>query len=492
MKLGVYFCPVICNYFKPFLMKKQNLLRMLSFALIVSAVGISACSDDDEPAPVIDSGVEYVELEGDITSNRTLDADSLYLLVGKVYVQSGATLTIEAGTKIFGDKDTDGTLIINRGASINAQGTSTNPIVMTSAAPAGFRNRGDWGGVVILGKAYTNGNANSTIEGVSATAGSDNGIYGPGANAAADNDNSGTLRYVRIEFAGIALSQDNELNSLTMGSVGSATQIDHVQVSYANDDAYEWFGGSNNHKYLIAYLTNDDDFDTDRGYNGKVQYGLVVRDPLTADFSGSRAWESSSNNTADVAALPAHGVTARHSAPVFSHITVLGPRLFRSSAQVNSFYQAALEINSSSSIKVYNSIITGFTTGVRWNASGANAIVQGNVFAANGANTAASGGSAVPGTFATDNNEEADIQNIFGNFPAGQTVYTFASTSAFQKTGSAYLTGGINLNANDTFFDNKAYKGAFESNAAAGADWNFTSGWVEFDPINADYGNEEE
>jgi hypothetical protein len=157
---------------------------------------------------------QTLTLEGNITANTTLDATKRYLLKGKVYVIAPAKLTIPAGTLVFGDKDSNGTLIINRGASIDAQGTAANPIIMTSNAPKGFRNRGDWGGVVILGKAYNSNGASATIEGITASAGSENGVYGPGAASAVDNDNSGILKYVRIEFAGIALSQDNELNSL--------------------------------------------------------------------------------------------------------------------------------------------------------------------------------------------------------------------------------------------------------------------------------------
>lgn len=427
-------------------------------------------------------GDPTVVIQGDITTNTTLDAGTRYLLKGKVYVQAGATLTIPAGTKIFGDKVTQATLIINRGAKIDARGTAANPIIMTSAGEAGFRNRGDWGGVVLLGKAYTNGSASSTIEGISAS-GSENGLYGPGANAAADNDNSGVMTYVRIEFAGIPLSQDNELNSLTMGSVGSGTQIDHIMVSYGNDDAYEWFGGSVNHKYLIAYSTIDDDFDTDRGYNGNVQFGLVVRDPAVADFSGARAWESSSNNTADVSALPAHGGTARHSAPTFSNVTVLGPRLFKAANAINGFFQAALEINSSSSIKVYNSIITGFPTGARWNASGAQALVSGNVFASNGANTAVSGSSIVPADFATVNTEVGDVTTVFGAYASGSLYsLTGLGVNPFQVANSPGLTGFVSPGSS---FETVTYRGGFGT--TADANWNYTSGWVNFDPINAVY-----
>jgi hypothetical protein len=419
---------------------------------------------------------QTITLEGNITTNTTLDATKRYLLKGKVYVNAPAKLTIPAGTLILGDKDSDGTLIINRGASIDAQGTAANPIIMTSAAPKGFRNRGDWGGVVILGKAYNSNGASATIEGISASAGSENGVYGPGTGNATDTDNSGILKYVRIEFAGIALSQDNELNSLTLGSVGSGTTIDHIMVSYGNDDAYEWFGGSVNHKYLIAYSTIDDDFDTDRGYNGKIQYALVVRDPAVADFSGSRAWESSSNNSATA---PTVGGVSRHSSPKFSHVTVLGPLLFRAAASVNGFYRAALDVNSNSAIQIHNSIITGFPNSTNFATGGST--VTGNVFSANAVQAAA--GAAAPASFATDNTLEGTITNIFGAFPAG-SLYSFENFPKFQAATSPYLTGAVNLSA-DSFFDNAAYKGAFGT--ANAADWNFTSAWVNFDPANANY-----
>lgn len=419
---------------------------------------------------------QLITLEGNITSNTTLDATKRYLIKGKVYVNAPAKLTIPAGTMLFGDKDSDGTLIINRGASIDAQGTATNPIVMTSNAPKGFRNRGDWGGVVILGKAYNSNAASATIEGITASAGSENGVYGPGAANAADNDNSGIMKYVRIEFAGIALSQDNELNSLTLGSVGSATTIDHIMVSYGNDDAYEWFGGSVNHKYLIAYSTIDDDFDTDRGYNGKVQYALVVRDPAVADFSGSRAWESSSNNSATA---PTVGGVSRHSAPKFSNVTVLGPLMFRAAASINGFYRAALEVNSNSGIQVYNSIITGFPNSSNFATTGS--IVTGNVFAGN--TTQAAAGTTPPAGFAADNVLEATVTNIFGAF-TGSLVYSFENFPKFQAASSPYLTGAVDLTA-DAFFEKPSYKGAFGS--ANGADWNFTSAWINFDPNNANY-----
>ena len=181
-------------------------------------------------------------------------------LENKIYVKNNATLTILPGTIIRGDKLTQGTLIVTRGAKINANGTASNPVVFTSNEAAGTRLPGDWGGLVLLGLAKNNqpgGVAN--IEGIVPTTDTQFG-------GNFDNDNSGSLTYVRIEFAGIALEPNKEINGLTCGSVGSATVIDYVQVTSSGDDSFEWFGGTVNCKHLIAYRGLDDDFDTDYGY----------------------------------------------------------------------------------------------------------------------------------------------------------------------------------------------------------------------------------
>jgi len=209
-------------------------------------------------------------LSSNITSNTTLSG--VILLQNKVYVTNNSILTILPGTIIRGDYSTQGTLIITKGSKIIADGTSESPIVFTSNEDVGNRAEGDWGGLVILGQAINNqpgGLAN--IEGIAPTS---NTEYG-GSN---DQDNSGILRYVRIEFAGIPLEPNKEINGVTFGSVGSQTTVDYVQVSFSGDDSFEWFGGTVNCKHLIAYKGIDDDFDTDFGYRGKVQFGLAVRD----------------------------------------------------------------------------------------------------------------------------------------------------------------------------------------------------------------------
>jgi hypothetical protein len=263
---------------------------------------------------------ENTILEGRITANRTLSAQYTYKLRGLVYVTSGAILTIEPGTKIVGENGKTGGLIITRGCKIIADGTAAKPIVFTSEATT--PQRGDWAGLVLLGQAPANSSFNG-VQGVGAIEGGINnsdglGLYGtPSNQQPIPYDNSGILRYVRIEYAGYAFLPDNEINGLTFGGVGSGTIVDNVQVSYANDDSFEWFGGTVNCTHLISFRTLDDDFDTDNGFSGKVQFGISLRDSSVADISKSEAFES--DNDANGSSL------TPQTAAVFSNMTVMGP-----------------------------------------------------------------------------------------------------------------------------------------------------------------------
>ena len=212
-------------------------------------------------------------LTGNINATTTLTSDKTWTLKGYVYVTDGAKLIIQPGTTIVSDIAEKGALIIERGAQIIAEGTSAKPIVFTSGKAAGERTPGDWGGVVLLGRATTNRATEPTIEG---------GIGRPygGTN---DLDNSGILKYVRIEYAGIAAMPNSEINALTLGGVGSGTIIENVQTIYANDDAFEFFGGTVNAKNLYAFATADDDYDFDFGYRGSVSYSVSKRDPQFVD-----------------------------------------------------------------------------------------------------------------------------------------------------------------------------------------------------------------
>ncbi len=280
-----------------------------------------------------------------IYQNTTWNSSTVYKLMGIVYVTSGATLTIPAGTIIRGGDGT-ASLIIEPGAKIIAEGTSTNPIIFTSNNPVGSRQAGDWGGIIICGKAPNNlPGGTGVIEGGVRT------VHG-GTNP---NDDSGILKYVRIEFAGFAFQPNKEINSLTMGSVGNGTTIEHIQVSFGNDDSYEWFGGTVNAKYLISFRSLDDDFDTDNGFSGNVQFGVVVRDPDLADVSGSNAFESDND---------ANGSnTTPITSATFSNISVFGP-LASLSDQVNPNFKRAMHIRRNSSLSVYNSFFMGYPTGL--------------------------------------------------------------------------------------------------------------------------------
>ena len=437
-----------------------------------------------------DPGKATEVLQGAITADKTLSASKYYLVKGNVYVQSPAVLTIEAGTIIFGDKVSKGAIIINRGAKISAIGTASAPIVFTSSAPKTFRNYGDWGGLVLLGKAVNNQSANQSIEGVTGTSG-DDGKYG----GTADDDNSGTLQYVRIEFAGIALSTDNELNGLTMGSVGSGTTIDHIQVSYSGDDSYEWFGGKVNANHLIAYKGWDDDFDTDFGFTGTVQYAVSHRDPNNADKSGSNGFESDNDGSGSAASAK-----SPLTAPKFSNISWFGPGVYArlngtalNKANYNANYQFGGHLRRNSAIQIYNSILVGsYSEGVHFDKTNPAAVFKGNflgrigvnvAFAAKKATTANADGDIVLTNFDTDNfNTTTDLSIVdLSTFIAGMTATNLNVDQPLSllATNSTLLTGAKTVPAGLT---QTTYIGAFDGTT------NWTSAaWVNFDPNGATY-----
>jgi hypothetical protein len=246
---------------------------MKKLLVLFASLTIFACSKDlgGEVTPI--NVPTSTTLSGNITSTTTLTSDKEWVLKGYVYVTDGAKLIIQPGTIIKSDISEKGALCIERGAQIVAEGTATKPIIFTSGRPVGERTPGDWGGIVILGRAKTNRTSEPTIEGGIGRA------YG-GTN---DLDNSGILKYVRIEYAGIAAMPNSEINALTLGGVGSGTIIENVQTIYANDDAFEFFGGTVNAKNLYAYGTADDDFDFDFGYTGTITNGVAKRDPQFVD-----------------------------------------------------------------------------------------------------------------------------------------------------------------------------------------------------------------
>lgn len=337
---------------------------------VLSAMFAASCKKkDNTPAPpvVVEDPNGYI-LSGDITTSRTLLKGKTYSLENLVYVKSGATLTIEPGVtiRVFKGKNA---LVITRGSKIMAEGTATEPIVLTSneASPA----PGDWGGIIMLGNATANSSFNGNagvgeIEGGINNAAGD-GLYG-GTN---DNDNSGVIKYVRIEYGGYPFQPDKELNSLTMGGVGNGTVIDYVQCSYGGDDAFEWFGGTVNAKHLIASYGVDDEFDTDNGFRGTVQFAIAIRDKNKADISGSNGFESD-NDASGTTTTP---ITA----PVFANITMIGPKQDASTTIASNFKRGA-HLRRNTRTSILNSVIMGYPTGILVDGSkSANNLINGDM-----------------------------------------------------------------------------------------------------------------
>ncbi len=312
--------------------------------------------------------------EKNITTTLTLDASKVYLLKGLIVVRSGGKLVIPAGTVIRAQADLSVTprnyasIIVERGGQIEVLGTAANPVVMTSAKAAGTRDRGDWGGLVIAGRSNHNLLNTSTLDNVQlegfnviafdATLGRIGGTI--------PDDNSGIVQYLRIEFGGLAFDANREINGLTLGAVGAATVVNHVQVSFGGDDAFEWFGGNVNSSHLIAFKTTDDDFDTDNGYSGKSQFGIGIKDTAYYDLSyaaasgasTSEGFESDNEPTGTASVQP-------YTNAIFSNYTMVGPVAVGGTyATLNSTSRAAFRrgarIRRNSSQRIANSIFMGY------------------------------------------------------------------------------------------------------------------------------------
>jgi hypothetical protein len=387
-----------------------------------------------------------VTVNSNITSNTTWTTGNTYLLQGQIYVTSGATLTIQPGVKVLGDKASTGAaLIVSKGGKIHAVGTATAPIVFTSNQAKGSRNLGDWGGIILLGKATINqnggtgGNGTANIEGIAASSATEFG----GGTSPDDNDNSGELHYVRIDFGGYVYAPKKEINGLTMGGVGRGTTIDHIQTSFTNDDAYEWFGGTVNCRYLVSYRDLDDCFDTDFGYSGNVQFGLALRDPNIADapaVSTSEGFESDNDATGSTA-------NPRTSAR-FSNITLVGPLRGSTSATIASGYERGARIRRISELKIYNSIFMDFKKGVHFSDAGTEANYNN-------------------GLAKFSNNIIAGcITNIVNT--SSTTVNNLTASNTFTSTtGTSLLTAPYTVSANGSYIGD--YRPATGSVALSGA-----------------------
>ena len=435
-------------------------------------------------------------IRGEITGRVYLSNTKIYGIDGYVFVNNGGVLVVQAGTIIVGDTVGQNSVIcVNKGGKLIANGTRNQPIVFTSSAAPGLRARGDWGGIVICGNARTNhpGGQAAIEGGIAETTTGGRGWFG----GSDDDDSSGSLMYVRIEFAGIAVAPNNELNSLTMGGVGRRTVLDNIQCSYGNDDAFEWFGGTVNAKHLVAYGTLDDDFDTDNGFSGKVQFGLVKRFRTVADVSTSQAFESDNDALASF--------NRPLTSAVFSNITVIGPIQDTSMVtgsgvnQYSSRYGAAAQIRRNSRESIFNSVFIGWPRGIEIAQAptmaaaftDSLAVRSNNWFGLKGTWLNLAGGTAPVGMDANwiSNaafNNSADKSNPYNAFitnpwsndasfdPRPMIVATYLNTASYTNGGSLYPI-------DDSFFTRVDYRGAF----AADSRWD--AGWTNYDPVNAEY-----
>src|SRR5918994_2652729 len=250
---------------------------MINVSHTLAAVGMTAALvtgqvmtlRGDQAAPVTVPGIDkpVIVVTGEITGTVNWTSNFYYVLRGAVFVEDGGTLNIAAGTRVIGESGSVGTLIVKRGGRLNAIGTREQPIVFTSDQPVGLRARGDWGGLIINGRAPVN------IEGGEGVGEADTGVYGGNQ----PDDNSGSLRYVRIEFAGVEFSPDNELNGIAFQGVGRGGSYEFIQVHMNRDDALEWFGGTADIKYAVASNAADDSFDWTFGWSGRAQFIAVVQ-----------------------------------------------------------------------------------------------------------------------------------------------------------------------------------------------------------------------
>lgn len=440
-----------------------------------SSLTITSCvkvdiSDDIPGSDTTGNNRPSNVIEGTIDRSITLPKGK-YTLKGYVYVNNNATLTIEAGSVIMSDVTEKGALIIEKGSRLIADGRADNPIVFTSGKASGQRNAGDWGGIILLGKAPTNRPTNPppVIEG------GVNRTYG----GTEPTDNSGVLRYVRIEFSGVAAEPNSEINGLTLGGVGSGTIIENVQVSYGADDGFEFFGGTVNAKNLVSFGTYDDDFDFDFGYVGKIQYAVSLRDkPADTDQANGIECDNDGSGTA---ATP-------YTKPQLSNLTLIGPHDTIGSASTHGFSNrwrrgtrfvlrnsillghrkagfsledaatATAYLNNESEFK--NNIVAVYTKPyLAGNASSQTVITDAQIKAkaeADGSVTLAS-------------REDVQLTDPFN----------LTNPNFLPKAGSPALTG-VSFTGMDPFFTVTTYRGAFGTT-------NWTQGWTSFSPKTNSY-----
>jgi hypothetical protein len=474
---------------------------MIKFKQVLWTVGLAAltslaaCGGDDTPAdddgddttvtpdanePDIDAppGHQEIRVNEDITANTTWTANNTYILprLKYVFVQPGATLTIEPGTRIEGEQGS--VLVVTRGAKIEAVGTAESPIVMTSRTP---NKPGFWGGLLVLGAAPINNNTLSTPTSNEATfeaftSSIPEGKFG-GDNAA---DDSGTLKYVRIEFAGFNFVADREFNNLTLCGVGSATEIDYVQVHGGTDDGVEFFGGTANIKHVVSSQNGDDGFDTDNGWVGNAQFIVIQNLNPQGSTEASNGYESDNHAPVTGDGGASFNATPRTS-PTVSNVTILGKRDYSGGKSFATIFRRG------TAGKYYNHIVMDFPLGVEFRDSATKAQLDaGAVFFAQSLfyNNAADGTSLPPPEAANDIVEgdylfPADTSPFYhanhNNIDPGLTAERTSLTAPnFKPADGALALTSCGTPPEGAFFD----AAATFCGAVGAADW--TLGWTAY------------
>ncbi len=425
--------------------------------------GSSGCNDGTKQEQIICSKI----ITGQITEDVTLPKGK-YILKGYVYVTNRAILTLAPGTVIVSDTIQKGALIIERNSKLMAEGTAAEPIVFTSGHKPGLRIPGDWGGIVLLGNAPTNHATTPTIEG------GINSQYG----GSIPTDNSGILRYVRIEFAGIAADPGSEINGLTCGGVGSGTILENIQVSFANDDAFEFFGGTVNARNIIAFATADDDFDFDNGYIGRIQFAVSCRKPDFVDPGDAGNGIECDNNAGGTTATP-------RTRPQLSNFTIIGPNSPTAAANHN----YSNRWRRATQFVLRNSILMGHPdagfsmesdeTLADYYTNNISEFKNNLVHAETNLYRTSNASLVTAAQIRTKAENDGCI--TYSNIEDIQLQSPFYSTNPnfLPKAGSPALSGASFTGLPD-FFTPTTYRGAFGAT-------NWTSGWANWDPQNTAY-----
>ncbi|HJH72072.1 MAG TPA: hypothetical protein OIM39_13615 [Bacteroidaceae bacterium] len=406
-------------------MKKNWKFATMALIAGVSLFATSCSSDEDPVNNPGDGGEDTYVLDSDITENVTLETGKTYTLNGGVHVKSGATLTIQPGVTIVAQHDeTVDYILIEQGAKIDAQGTAAQPIVMTSEK----KEAGAWGGLHICGYAHTNNGSGKSEIG--------NAPYG-GNN---DADNSGTLKYIRLEYTGYAFDEEHEANGVSFYGVGNGTTVEHLQAYQGSDDGFEFFGGSVNVKYMVVTSCSDDSFDWTEGWNGKAQFLVAYQEGESSlGYACDCLMECDNNGTNNAATPVAH--------PTIANATLIG----------NGGDAQGVRLRAGTQVELYNTIITG---------KGKPLTVETNETE----NALKDGTSKLE--YVAIGGELSSKQGIYTNADFAQAAGNLTNQE-FSWTGKyvGTLDGGKDLSA-DSFFTKTDYKGAVKS----GDDW--TSGWT--------------